>query len=261
MALPSWGLEYFNEAAAAGLSEWAEDSREEIFALQEFEAVKGAKPERFSAKGDSSLYAGVMSLLKAFAYEVAALQERRGKENERLVYQFNLVQVLDGPLYEASFATGEPQVSGVDRYRYFARTMLNGQQLSSRIDFCTREAFPNVLQDMAKLHRFNAKHFPAKRKYFFDHVTELQSRLDALLPLFEPRITSAYKIYEPEAQPPKAGWVRLAFEKQVLVIYVDCALFAERLAENKGFMASAARSISDLYRYSGPIRVDDDILF
>ncbi|MBA3774615.1 MAG: hypothetical protein H0X13_19625 [Ramlibacter sp.] len=78
VSLNTWGLEYFNEAASAGLPDWAEDSREEVFALQECEAMKGGGTERFSAKGDSSLYAGVMSLLKAFAYEVEAVQERRG---------------------------------------------------------------------------------------------------------------------------------------------------------------------------------------
>ncbi|RYH18201.1 MAG: hypothetical protein EON54_27550, partial [Alcaligenaceae bacterium] len=127
----SWGKDYFDLAEATGLSRWAADSPREVFALQEFEPAKQdtsgktATPAKFNPKGDSSLYEGTMSLLKALVYETTAVKGRRAGSGERFVYQFNLVQLLDGDLYEAAFGgEAEPRVRKVDRYRYFARTML-----------------------------------------------------------------------------------------------------------------------------------------
>lgn len=260
VSLPSWGLEYFDKASDAGLASWADDSREEVFALQEFELVK---QDRFIAKGDSSLYAGVMSLLKALAYEVAALNERRAKESERLVYQFNLIQMLDGSLYEASFKGGSPVVRAVERYRYYARTMLNGSELSARIDFCTKGALDGLLNDLSRLHKHNVAHFNEKRKYFFDSVLYSQSRLDALSPALESRITNVFSIFAPEFPKPDSGWIRLGYNEgeECLTIYVDCAARSEALNANSGFMKFVARAVNDIYRYSGAITIDDDIPF
>lgn len=260
IAKPNWGLEYFDAAARAGLEGWATDSREEVFALQEFESIK---QERFIAKGDSSLYSGVMSLLKALAYELPALNQRRAKEKERLVYQFNLIQMLDGELYEASFATGEAVVQSVDRYRYFARTMLNGKELSARIDFCTKGALDKLFDDHLKLHKFNSLHFNKKRSDFFEGLLYTQSRLDALLPLLEPQVTIAYTIFLPRYKKPEPGWLRLRYEESEdhLVIYVNCEVLSDTLNANSDFMDYVARAVKEIYRYSGPIRTDDDIPF
>lgn len=106
---PDWGLSYFDLADATGLKKWGADSPREVFALHEFERVqqqggrtntqKSPQPLRFRPNGDSSLYEGTMSLLKALVYEARAVEQRRGSSKEQLVYQFNLVQLLDGDLY------------------------------------------------------------------------------------------------------------------------------------------------------------------
>lgn len=269
LTLPTWGLEYFNSAATAGLKDWAEDSREEVFALQEFEALRkgsGEKqsPPRFKSLNDTSLYMGAMSLLKALAYELAALTERRSKEGERLAYQFNLIQMLDGDLYEASFGEGQPEVRLVERYRYFARTMLNGKEHSARIDFCTRDALPGLLKDMAGLHRFNLSHFNEKKKQFFDSVLTTQSRLDALLPLLEARLSEAISIADSTMKPEASGWLGLEYrkDKQILHLQVDgFTMDDDRLNQNTWLMSMASRAVQELYRYSGPIRFDADIRF
>lgn len=257
---PNWGLEYFDKAALAGLKDWATDSKEEVFALQEFECIK---QERFIAKGDSSLYSGVMSLLKALAYEVTALNERRSHDRERLVYQFNLIQMLDGELYEASFGSGKPTVRSIDRYRYFARTMLNGKELSARIDFCTKDALDELLNDHLKVHKFNSSHFNEKRKLFFDGVLDQQSRLDALLSIFEPRMTAAYMMFESHQKKPEPNWISLQYreDEQQLVIYVDCDVFSDKLNANEAFMSYVTKAVNEIYRYDGPIKIDNDIPF
>lgn len=258
--LPNWGLEYFDKAAAADLQVWADDSPEEVFAFQEFDTTK---PDRFIARGDSGLYGGVMSLLKSLAYEVTALGQRRTKDKEALVYQFNLIQMLDGGLYEASFATGAPVVRRVDRYRYFARTMLNGREFSARIDFCTKAALQSLLDDLLKVHRFNVTHFNEKRRLFFENVMETQTRLNALLPLLEPRLTLALSVFEPRVRDPKPGWISLNYKKDenCLILQVDCEATCDALNANVGLVKHARSIVKDIYRYTGDLRFEDDIPF
>jgi hypothetical protein len=269
LTLPNWALSYFNEAAAAGLTGWAEDSREEVFALQELELAKkgnGEKlaPTRFRTINDTSLYTGAMSLLKALAYELGSLNERRAKESEALAYQFNLIQMLDGDLYEASFGQTQPQVRPVDRYRYFARTMLNGKELSARIDFCTRRALAGLLDDMGRLHRFNLTHFNQKKKAFFNEALNSPSRLAALRPSLEARLVENLAITDPSIKPDAPGWLTLEYRQaeSLLVLQVDAFTMDEdRLNKNDSLLRTASRAVRDLYRYSGPVKFESDIPF
>jgi hypothetical protein len=264
-----WGLEYFNLAACTGLQGWSEDSREEVFAIQEFEAArdgkgKQAQPPKFKSLGDASLYTGVMSLLKALAYELAAVGERRARDKEKLVYHFNLLQLLDGELYEASFAHGGPEVKPVQRYRYFARTMLAGKEHSARIDFCTKAAFPALLQDMGKLHRFNVLHFNELSRRFNEGLLLDQERLDALLPLLEPRITSNFSIWLPKLVKPMPGWVEVVYEasEETLRVKLDSlAVSTRELEASPYFVQGVERAVRDVYGFSGKVIVEDDIPF
>lgn len=262
-------MEYFNSAGASGpLKLWAEDAREEVFALQEFELrdSKGEKTRaapRFKSLNDTSLYMGAMSLLKALAYELTAVGDRRAKEGERLAYQFNLIQMLDGDLYEASFATGEPQVRPVDRYRYFARTMLNGKEHSARIDFCTRSALPKLLQDLGALHRFNVSHFNGKHAHFYETLLCTKARLDALLPLVEPRLTHLFTTFLPKMPKPRPGWVKVAYgeAENTLTVELNCMGSIEDVRANQYFIRFATDAIREVYKFSGTVEFNDDIPF
>lgn len=264
---PGWGLDYFNLAGCTGLKEWSEDSREEVFALQEFEILRdggGKKPNplRYKSLGDTSLYTGSMSLLKALAYELSAVESRRSQEKDQLVYQFNLIQMLDGDLYEASFAGGAPIVKPVDRYRYFARTMLAGKEHSARIDFCTKAGLPSLLADLAKLQRFNVLHFNELRRRFYDGLLTTQSRLDALLPLLEPTVTAAFSVFFPDIPKPDPGWIRLMFRDDGSIkAELDCRVRGEFLRSNEQFVGYVTSKIRALYRFTGTVWIDDDIPF
>jgi hypothetical protein len=264
---PGWALEYFNLAGCTGLQEWSEDSREEVFALQELEVLRdgGGKkltPIRYKSLGDTSLYTGSMSLLKALTYELATVEARRSTEKEALVYQFNLIQMLDGDLYEASFAQGAPIARQVDRYRYFARTMLAGKEQSARIDFCTKSALPSLLADMAKLHRFNVLHFNELGRRFYEGLLTTQSRLDALVPLLSPTIETALSVFFPEAPKPAPGWVRLIFRADGSIkVELDCRVEGETLRGNEHFVEMVTSKVRKVCRFDGAIWVDDDMPF
>jgi hypothetical protein len=268
LARSSWGVEYFNSAGNAGLHQWAEDSREEVFALQEFEALRDGrgdkqKPPRFKSLNDTSLYMGAMSLLKALAFELNAVEERRANEHERFAYQFNLIQMLDGDLYEASFASGQPVVRPVDRYRYFARTMLGGREHSARIDFCTKPALAAIFDDMATLHRFNMVHFNEKYRAFYSHLLSTQDRLDAMMPLVEPRLTGLFTTFLSKYPRPAPGWITVRYDKggDTMTVELDCMAPIDEVRGTKYFIMFAEQHIRDVYKFSGSLVFDDDIPF
>jgi len=263
----SWGLDYFNLAEATGLRSWAADSPGEVFALQEFEAVKshphGKKVEaapKFNAKGDSSLYEGAMSLLKALAYEAAAVDERRKISKQKFVYQFNLLQLLDGDLYEASFSQNPPTVAKVERYRYFARTMLAGKDFSSRIEFCTKAALPGLCDELAKLHEYNCHHFDSRATLFYRDLLSSPERIDALLPEFEAGLGPLYRLYT-KIDEQSTGWIRVRWEdaeSQLKIVVVDGREVVPRLNGVPSFMSFLKRVVKRVFRYDGPIVLVDD---
>lgn len=269
---PAWGLEYFNLADATGLKSWASDSPREVFALQEFEFKQPASNKAgtaypvFGPKGDSSLYEGTMSLLKALAYENSAVKSRRAGSEEQIVYQFNLVQLIDGELYEARFGNAEPQVAPIDRYRYFARTMLNGEEFSARIEFCTRQGLPQLLDDLNKVHDFNGLHFNGRVHNFYEQVPTSRVRLDAFRAELETQVTSWLHYCEPSQPPLTKGWLTAGpcIEGGPLKIRlnIDEQLVA-RLNQHRNFKSYVRSSVKDIYRFEGEIEIewDDDIPF
>ncbi|MDQ7745942.1 hypothetical protein [Hydrogenophaga pseudoflava] len=269
---PAWGLEYFTLADATGLKNWASDSPQEVFALHEFDTVqkggerdKGVMPPRFRANGDSSMYEGAMSLLKALVYETQSVQQRKGSSAERLVYQFNLVQLLDGDLYEAAFkADTPPLVRKVERYRHFARTMLGGKDFSARIEFCTRPAFAQLLQELGGVHDFNRVHFDAKVRTFFETVLSTPDRRDALVPELARRLALYVSVWGSSERPEGSDWLRVAHSPAGVAILLTLdEPVIQRLRESTHFMEHLRRIVRDIYRYSGPIELlpDDDIPF
>jgi hypothetical protein len=262
---PSWGVEYFDLASDAGLKRWSEDSREEVFALQEFEAARDGggkkhKPLRYKSLNDTSLYMGSMSLLKALAYELEAVEARRATQGEKFVYQFNLIQMLDGDLYEASFSTPSPIVRPVDRYRYFARTMLAGKEHSARIDFCTRAGLPALLQDLAKVHRFNFTHFNQLEQRFYDGLTTSQQRLNALLPALETKLRYFIPLFFSSATKVEPGFAQISYKKENKLMKVElcCGVPGEKMRNDKPFVGFVEKCVRDIYKYSGDIYVDED---
>lgn len=250
----AWARDYFNLAEASGLKAWSADSEREVFALQEFEAVKatGAQP-RFAARGDSGLYEGAMTLLKALAYETTAVRERRGAAKEQFVYQFNLVQLIDGDLFEANFDLIPPEVKRVSRYRYFARTMLEGKDFSARIEFCTREALVPLLNELSKLHEFNCGHFDDRIEDFYQKALLTGERRDALLPAFEKRLKPLFQLFSGDEEEGE-GWVRLEVPAsmqplKVLLLAKESAV--AKAASEAGFVRFVKKLLKEVFRYQG----------
>lgn len=268
---PEWAINYFNLAEATGLQDWARDSVREVFALHEFENVQGknarggdgAAAVRFRAIGDSSLYEGTMSLLKALAYELKTVPERKAKSKEQIVYQFNLIQLLDGELFEAAFGGAGPNVKRIDRYRYFARTMLGGRDFSARIDFCTRSRLKGLLSELTRLHQFNALHFDGRIDDFYRGLMSSPQRIQAVTSKLESHLRP-YVLSFSNALP-EHGWVHISpgldQRSADLVLWLDRDV-VNQLRKSQGFSRAVARAMHEIFRFDGTVNLrEEDIPF
>lgn len=157
-----------------------------------------------------------------------------------------------------------PAVRRVERYRYFARTMLDGRDFSARIEFCARPAFEQLFQELTKVHDFNCAHFNAQVQTFFESVLTTPDRRDALIPEFARRIEFHVSILGEIERPTGSKWVRLEWDGSVLKVLLSIDESAvTRLRQSKPFMGHLARIAREVYRYSGPVDIgyDDDIPF
>ena len=132
-------------------------------------------------KNDKAIFASVTSLMKAQAYELGALPERR---KDPVVYQFNLLSIVDADLIRLDFDEDAIDAHPIDAEHYIARYIIGKRETFARIRFVTANAFPEVLPEYLQLHRANLVWFGEKYDGFFKGAVESDKKVELLLPLF-----------------------------------------------------------------------------
>jgi hypothetical protein len=130
-----------------------------IFAFQEMSKTSG-KPNN-----DRNIFESVTSLMKAQAYELAALPQRN---RPRSVYQFNLLSVIDTDLVRLDFGSdGDIGESEVDEETYIARYIIAKQQTFARIHIVRFTALFETLNRYNALHDANVAFFDSLNERFY----------------------------------------------------------------------------------------------
>ncbi len=130
-----------------------------IFAFQEVDKA-AALP-----RDDKSIFASIVSLLKAQAHEMAA----HAQGTKRAVYQYNLLSAVDSELVRLDFPEepGDPVALKVGRQTYLADYIINRQPISAPIRFVAKPALEAGLAELDALHELNVQYFPRFRTTFF----------------------------------------------------------------------------------------------
>jgi len=175
----------------------------DVFAFQEMTEIDGAKKgaslDVAKVKGDSTIFASIITLMKAQAYELSAREDKaaRRKSKKPLLYQFNLVGACDLDFVKLHFSSDPISPSRPDLISYVGRYMFNGKETFSRISFATKSALPKLIRRFSDLHKKNVSHFTAIENDFYDNWTEDYEKRRYLSRLFiddlAKRITNASK--------------------------------------------------------------------
>lgn len=248
---------YHEAASRNGVTDALKLPDVEVFAFQEMDKVSG-KPQN-----DKPIFAAVTSLMKAQAYELAALP---GRKKAPSVYQFNLLSVVDTDLVRLMFSGANISQTVVDTEHYLARYIIRKREVFSRVRFIRANAFNAALPDYSRLHQANCTWFGAEYTTFYEEILDDWRRKDVLLEDFAAkfrmlvgwRLERQYK-RTIDLGKPALDWneadrtVRVGFELQD-----DVISFMNEDDEIRKHIASALKSI---YRYDGLFKITFDIPF
>lgn len=167
MAKSGFAASYHHDIENLGVTGVLAIPEYEVFAFQEMDKKTGA------AKNDTNIFTSITSLMKAQAYELGMLSQRK---NTPVVYQFNLISVIDSELYRIVINGDDISEEALPSEHYISRYIINRQQTVSRIRFSTASGFESLLSEYGRLHDANCTWIDRTIDGFYSNMLKDDSR-------------------------------------------------------------------------------------
>lgn len=250
LANPTVAKTYHEDVKKLGVQEALAIPMHEVFAFQEMNRNTGAP------HNDKNIFGAVTSLMKAQAYELGALPQRK---KSSCVYQFNLISVTNAELYRLVVKGNEISQEQIGSEHYISRYIIQKRETCSRIRFLSAHIFEDSLKDYDRLHKANCQWFNTAIASFYNGILEDGSRSEILLQEFRSKI--GWKISE-ETKKLHADKVPLESifvqwdhdDKCAEVGFWEIEPYVEKLNENTALKKEVSAALEKVYRYSGGFR-------
>ena len=249
---------YHDEVTSLGVNEALSIPDVEVFAFQEMKRNGGAP------QNDKNIFNAVTSLMKAQAYELSALPQRR---KAPAVYQFNLLSVIDSDLIRIKFADDKIKAVPIDSEHYIARYIIKKKESFSRVRFLKASYFKDAIADYNQLHTANCRWFERTYNQFFEQAIKDWNRKQVLIDEFRAKLEWSLlyrlerklnKSYEPKSL--NLDW--RAKEGRLAVTLPAGSDVFEFLTSDEESKKAVAKALNEVYRYSGDFFfAEDDIPF
>ncbi len=158
LAQDDWPSQYLKHTEKGDCGSLVSVPDRQIFAYQEMNRGSG------NPQNDRNIFNSVTSLMKAQAYELNALPERK---QDAVVYQFNLLSIIDAEVVRLDFRGDVINSSIINEGTYVANYIIDKQQTFARIHFIKADSFSGVLDLYDALHTSNAIHFKNQYDSFY----------------------------------------------------------------------------------------------
>jgi hypothetical protein len=257
LAKPKMARTYHEDIIRYGVSEALSVPNYEVFAFQEMNRESGA------VRNDSAIFSSITSLIKAQAYELGALSQRKKSPS---VYQFNLLSVVDSDLVILKVNENKISPEIVDSEHYISRYIIKRNETFSRIRFIEASCFEQKLSDYTKLHDANCQWFNHACNAFYDDIVKDWKRANVLVDEFRAEVR--WPIYwavkeefdiQIEHSHISIYWIDGSDILDVSVSESDNVLAS--LNRNTELKAKVSAALKEVYRYSGDFRFAYDIPF
>ena len=238
---------YHDEVRALGVKEALSIPDVEVFAFQEMKRSSGAP------QNDKNIFNAVTSLMKAQAYELSALPQRR---KAPAVYQFNLLSIIDSDLIRLKFSGNKIKAESIDSEHYIARYIIKKKESFSRVRFLKASSFKVALADYNQLHTANCNWFEQTHNHFFEEAITDWQRTQLLIDEFRaslkwsllyPLERKFKKSYETKSL--NLDW-RANEGSLAVTLPADSEVY-EFLNRDEESRAAVAKALKKIYRYSG----------
>jgi len=245
---------YHEDVTRLGVGSVLQTPAVEVFAFQEMTKTSGAP------QNDKNIFAAVTSLMKAQAYELGALPQRK---KTPAIYQFNLLSIVDTELVRLMFFGQAVDATPVDSEHYIARYIIKKRETFSRIRFLRADAFINALPDYGALHAANCQWFDSECNAFFKGIVKDDKRVDTLIEDFRKQAGGdiRWPLIKNGRKAPEAASITLYWNEPKGALQVCASFEPEGVALLNGDARAKTRvatALQSIYRYSGLFEFEDD---
>jgi len=261
-----WAADYHRLTLARGVKQILDAPAYEVFAFQELfcGAAKGEK-KIGASRGDSSIYASILSAIKAQLYEMSIRDARPRKKP--IIYQFNILSLADAKFIRLHFEKNNIEPSEIGCALHVARYIANRKQIFARVLFSTKEHFPLILNDFDRLHDANKEILKNKRLEFYAEIEKDKKRLAVFIKEFRESIyrnilISDFRVPFEKMKILKEANLEWDDKGRKLRILVAGDIDFDADYFNKEELRPAVeKTLKDIYRYEGDFMFDEDIPF
>lgn len=248
---------YHDYVISHGVKEALSVPKYEVFAYQEMDRKKGVP------HNDKNIFSAVTSLMKAQAYELSALPQRKKNPSS---YQFNLLSIIESDLVRLVFGNGAAitqEIIGAEHY--ISRYIIKKRETFSRIRFITYANFEEELKDYNCLHQANCKWFDGLIDSFYAGILEDSKRRNILIEDFRNKTWWAiYESIKKEMHSAKIEKNDISLtwnnEGRFAEVEVPCdESVIQALNEDLTLHEKMARAFREVYRYKGDFNFQADI--
>lgn len=250
MAQSGMPRDYHERAIKLGVKEALSVPRCEVFAFQEMNRVSGAP------HNDKNIFGAVTSLMKAQAYEIGALSQRKKKPS---IYQFNLLSIIESDLFRLTVDGEKISQEQIESEHYISRYIIKKSETFSRIRFIVSSCFAEKLEDYGRLHDANCKWFENSINYFYKDILEDFNRTEVLIGDFRARVWFwiHWAIKQKRSTKISADSISLSWNSEgkyaVVNLFEDESLI-ESLNDDVQLRTKVASVLKEVYRYDGDFR-------
>jgi hypothetical protein len=247
LSKPGMPKEYHEGIIKLGVHEALSVPDFEVFAFQEMNRNSGAP------QNDKSIFSSLTSLMKAQAYELGALSQRKKSPS---VYQFNLLSIIESDLIRLIIDGDNISEASIDSEHYISRYIIKKNEIFSRIRFVKAACFEEKLKDYGKLHEANCRWFDRSCNAFYDGILKDQERSKVLIENFRSKIRwSIYLAVKSfSGVQVKSEDISLEWNEKANILYVtlleDQAVI-EHLNKDAKLLSLVSKALRDVYRYIG----------
>ena len=226
----------------------------EVFAFQEMSKSTGAP------QNDKAIFAAATSLMKAQAYELGSLPQRK---RTPAVYQFNLLSIVDSELVRLMFSGQQIIATPIEHEHYIARYIIKKRETFSRIRFLRSAAFPSILPEYGALHKANCQWFDTECNAFYVDLVKDSKRAELLIADLRREIRWPVRWALIDKKLPAPDLEKLNFywserDKSVKIFAPIGAAGASALNADQELRGKVALALKKVYRYHGNFAFEDD---
>jgi hypothetical protein len=218
-----------------------------IFAFQEIPKEKKKSPN------DTAIFNSMTSLMKAQAYEIESLPERKTTPS---VYQFNLLSVVEADMRQIFFDGEKREIEHRKQAHHVASYIIRKKQTFSRVHFVHISVFQEILQEYDRLHEANSSIFTEEQSAFYPEALTDFKRKKVFLNEFKWdisrqlwRISHKFQMKTEDFEKLYIWWNSKAEKVEIILEATeDQVTFLNNSAE---FRQVVAKSLKQYYRYDG----------